>query len=155
MTAEIAAALTSLKAAAEIAKAMIGLHDAATIQAKIIELNREILSAQASALAANEAQSALLQRVGDLEKEIADMKAWETEREKYELKQVGERGAFAYTLKEQSGTSEPSHSLCPNCYEDGRKSILQPKLRSGLGEMLFCLRCRAEIHVKDVEFCVS
>ena len=72
-----------------------------------------------------------------------------TRLQKYELKQVGERGAFAYALKEQSGTPEPPHSLCPNCYHDGRKAILQPKVRSDLVEMLLCLKCGAEIHVKD------
>jgi hypothetical protein len=149
MMAELTAAFTSLKAASKIAQSLIGLHDTAIINGKVLELQREIMAAQQSALAANHAQSVLSDRVRDLEKEVADLKAWGVEREKYELKQVGQRGTFAYTLKEQSGISEPPHSLCANCYQDGRKSILQAKRRSDLSEILCCPKCATEIEVKD------
>lgn len=142
---EIAGALASLKAASEIAKAMIGLRDATAIQLKVIELNGEILSAQSSALSAQEAQSALLQRVGNLEKEIADLKAWDAEKERHELKEV-HPGSFAYALKPDSGSTEPPHSLCARCFNEGHKSILQ-KATHTMKDWLHCSRCKAEIIV--------
>jgi hypothetical protein len=147
MTGELAAAITSLKAAADIAKALVGLRDTAMIQSKVIELQGEIMSAQSGALAAQQAQSALLDRVRSLEKEVADLKAWDTEKEKYQLTQIG-LGVFAYALKDQAGASEPKHFLCPNCYEDGRKAILQKETRyPGMVDVLTCLRCGSEINM--------
>jgi hypothetical protein len=146
MMAELTAAFTSLKAASELAQALMGLHDTAAINAKSFELQREILSAQSSALAAQVAQSALLNRVGELEKELAELKAWDAEKEKYELTELG-RGTFAYASKRQTGAPEPKHSLCPNCYQDGRKSILQREKEIGFNELLRCLRCRGAITI--------
>lgn len=146
MTAELTAAITSLRAAADIAKAMIGLRDAALIQSKVIELQGEILSAQSSAFAAQETQSALLERVRNLEKEVADLEAWETEREKYELKEII-AGVFAFGLKENAGTSEPQHFLCSNCYQDRRKSILQAQKGRDLEPQLHCPKCQMTIVV--------
>jgi hypothetical protein len=118
----------------------------------LTELQREILSAQSSALAANESQMALLKRIDDLEKKLTDLKTWDAEKEKYELKGVG-RGALAYGLKEQAGASEPEHFLCPNCYHDSQKSILQRvTLDVGRVELLRCLRCKAEINLTGVEY---
>jgi hypothetical protein len=75
--AAIAGLVSSLKAAGEITKAMVGLRDATMIQSKVIELNGIILSAQSSALEANVAQFSLLDRVRQLEAEIAGLKAWD------------------------------------------------------------------------------
>jgi len=143
---EVAAGIASLKAAFEITKAMIRLRDVAAIQSKVIELQGEIVSAQEGALAAQEAQSALSKRVCELEKEVADLKAWDAEKEKYQLTKIT-RGVFAYALKEQAGTREPNHYICPNCYEDGHKAILQTEPRfPGFADVLVCLRCGCEIN---------
>ncbi len=145
MTAEIAAALTALKAASDITRALAGLRDAAIVQSKVIDLQQEILAAQASTLAVQEAQSALLQSVRDLEAEVAGLKAWHAEKQKYELTEV-HTGVFAYKLKPDNGTAEPSHSLCSRCFQDGHKSILQSASR-GSTKVLNCLRCNADIVV--------
>jgi hypothetical protein len=84
----IAEAVTSLKTASDIAKTLIGLHDSHAIQAKVVELNGIIISAQTSAIAAQSNQFTLLQRIGELEKEIANLEAWTAEKERYELKGV-------------------------------------------------------------------
>lgn len=119
----IAAATASLKVAGEIAVGLINLRADAEIQAKAIELNQKIIAAQHDVFAANAAQSALIQRIGDLEKEIAHIKAWEETKQRYKLISPW-NGAFVYALKAQCDTSEPPHWLCEKCYEDGRKSIL-------------------------------
>jgi hypothetical protein len=120
----IAGTVSALKGATDIAKAMIGLHDAQAVQAKVIELNGKILEAQSGALVANDERTALVQRVGELEKEVARLKAWEAEKERYELKELY-RGLFAYILKEGKEAGEPPHALCANCYQRGIKSFLQ------------------------------
>ena len=114
----------SLKAASDIAKAMIALRDAEAFQAKAIELNREIMSAQSSALAAYSDQAAMIERIGNLEKQIAELEAWEREKERYQLTDHG-GGTFTYGLKTGMEGSEPFHRICAHCYQQRRKSILQ------------------------------
>ena len=84
----------------DISKAMIGLRDAQAVQAKVIVLNTMILEAQGSALSANEERSALIDRIRKLETELAGLKAWEAEKQRYQLKDFG-GGTFAYELKQE------------------------------------------------------
>jgi hypothetical protein len=121
----IASLLTSLKAASDITQALVGLRDEQKIQEKVIELTRQILSVQSSALAAQSAQADLLGRVRQLEADLARAKAWDTEKQNYELKKVSHGGVFAYVRKPNTGGVELPHWLCADCYSQGRKSILQ------------------------------
>src|ERR1700731_4790349 len=93
----IAEAVTSLKTASEIAKTLIGLKETSAIQTKVVELNGIILSAQSSALAAQSNQFTLLQKVRDLEAQIADLKAWDAEKNRYELAEIAS-GIFTRRL---------------------------------------------------------
>lgn len=138
----IAGTASSLKAAGEIVQAMIGLRDASAFQTKAIELQRQILTAQQSALAAHSDQFALLQRVRELEEEVRRVKAWETEKERYSLAEVS-TGSFAYLVKPEARGAEPVHAICTNCYEHGRKSILQWVQGSYSAEFR-CPGCKAE-----------
>jgi len=104
--AAIAGVTSSLKAIGDIAKAMMGIRDGAMLQAKAVELNAIILSAQQHALEANNERFALLERVRELEKQNADLEAWNSEKQRYELKDVG-RGSFAYVAKESRLQLEP------------------------------------------------
>ncbi len=141
----IAEAVTSLKTASDIAKTLIGLRDTQAIQSKVAELNGIILSAQSSALAAQSNQFALLDRIRCLEKEIADLEAWDREKERYQLKDAG-NGSLAYILKENAGGAEPSHQICAACYQHARKSILQPRTKAS-EKLLFCPDCKTEIKI--------
>lgn len=122
--ATISGAVSSLQTAAQIAKSLIGLRDTAMIQGKVIELQSAILAAQSSALTAQSEQSTLIERIRELEKKIADLEAWETEKERYALREISP-GAIAYLVKASAQGSEPVHAICTNCYQHGRKSILQ------------------------------
>lgn len=120
----ISGAMSALKAAGETAKLIVASHDAGVIRQKVLELQTQILAAQSGALAAQSDQFTLLERVSDLEKQIADVKAWDTEKVRYELKAI-DAGAFVYSLKVGVSDAEIPHWICTNCYEDGKKSILQ------------------------------
>lgn len=122
--AAIAGTASALKAAYDLSKAAIGAHDAAAIRAKVSELQGEISSAIASAIAAQTDQLAMLKRVVDLEKEIADLEAWEAEKSRYELVRF-DPGILVYSLKPDDEKGEPPHYLCAACYTNGRKSFLQ------------------------------
>ena len=144
----IAGMLQSFRAITDLGKALLGMRDAALIREKVIELNGEILSAQASALATQADQLALLKRVGELEKEVTDLKAWDAEKQKYELSQIVP-GVFAYSLKKEAGIAGALHQICTHCYEDRRKSVLQREIRTpGRCVVLVCFTCGADLYIE-------
>jgi hypothetical protein len=104
-----------------------------------------LIEAQSSVLTAQEERTTLLQRVGDLEKQIAEMETWETEKQRYELKDAG-MGALAYTVKSGMEAGVPPHSICANCYENRQKSIL-----SG-SNVLVCHRCGSDIYASGARY---
>ena len=141
----IKGAVDGLKAARDIAKTAIGLRDAALLQDKVVELNDAIISAQSSALDAQAEQFTLVERVGDLEKEIARSKTWDTEKQRYSLVQFAP-GVVAYALKKSEARGEPGHALCANCYERGVKSILQSNGDPYIDDHAFeCSSCNTAI----------
>ena len=111
----LAGALSSLKAARDIAEAMIGLRDAAAFQGKMIEFQSKILDTQNKAFGAQEERSALIEKIGELEKQVTRLEAWEAEKKRYELKEVAAR-VFTYSLKQDAAGTEPSHWICAACY---------------------------------------
>ncbi len=143
--ATITAGLQSLKAAFDIGKALLNLSISAEVQDRIREMNEKILAAQESAIASRDYQSALLKQIGELEKQIADFKAWEAEAETYKLANVRTSNhpmgmAFAFAPKEGTNAGEPPHFICANCYQERHKSILQEQtLQPGLADALICL----------------
>src|SRR5215208_3622163 len=106
--AEISAGVTSIRAALDITKAMIGLRDAEAFRAKSIELQSVVLEAMEKAIEAREAQSSQLDRISALETEVTQLKDWSAEKQSYELKHIGE-GGVAYMLKPDKRGSEPPH----------------------------------------------
>jgi hypothetical protein len=146
----IAGTVSALKGAVDITKAMIGLRDAQLIQAKVIELNAKILEAQGSAFAANEERSALIEEIRTLKKEVTALKAWEAEKQRYQLSEVA-AGVFAYTLKQGMENGEPSHMLCANCYQNGEKGFLQATQELVARHRIHrCSKCRTEAQMGHV-----
>ena len=106
--AAIQGAVTGLKEAVNVAKALKELSTSAEISGKISELYNKVLAAQADAATAQTEQLTLIQRIRDLEEEIACIKAWEETKKRYSLIKPWD-WAFTYALKKQSDTTEPPH----------------------------------------------
>jgi hypothetical protein len=141
VVAEISAGVTSLRAALDITKAMVGLRDAEAFRAKSIELQGVVLEALDKAIDSREAYAAQSERIRALEAEVASLKAWDAEKQNYELKRIGE-GSVAYMLKPDERGTEPPHWLCPNCYSKGQKSFLNPTgANVGRGWIYKCGNC--------------
>jgi hypothetical protein len=139
--AEIAAAVTGIRSALEIAKAMVGLRDAEAFRSKSIELQGVILESYEKAIQAREAQAAQLERISALEAEVAQLKNWDAEKNDYELKEIG-FGSVGYMLKPDKRGTQPPHWLCPTCFAKGEKSFLQPTGKSpGNGWIWVCIGC--------------
>jgi Zn finger protein HypA/HybF involved in hydrogenase expression len=117
MVGELFAGIGAFKTMLDLAKRFKDINDATTRNAVAIELQEKILAAQ-------EQQTALVQRVSELEKEMARFETWEAEKKRYSLAQFVP-GTVAYILKRSEANGEPGHALCANCYDRGKKSVLQ------------------------------
>jgi hypothetical protein len=148
--AAIAGAIGSIKAAGEIANAMLKLHDAKAFQDKAIELNRIILSAQADAIAANAAQAELVAQIRQFEEEIARLKDWEADKKRYELTELSP-GVVALSTKESMRGGEPFHRICADCAANGKKFYLQQHIRSSHFDQFKCKGCGFEIGIDKGE----
>lgn len=146
----IAGAVSSLKLAHDMTKTLASIRDFTKLNETVIELQRVILAAQSDALAAQADQFSLLDRIRNLETEIARLKEWDAQKERYELTEVAAR-AFAYALKPDAAGSEPLHWICPTCYHAGKKSILQGRQMSYGGWTHDCPSCKLEIYSDEQE----
>lgn len=136
-------AISGLKSAADIAIGLSKLHTMTEVQGKAIELQQIILAAQSSALSAQSDQLALMECIRKLEKEIADVKAWETQKQRYKLVSPW-KGAVVQALKKSSGDCEPPHWICTRCYEEGTKGFLGNKEERGR-LVLECTHCKTQL----------
>ena len=135
--------ISGLKTASDIAKGFLELKSIADVQGKVIELQSAILSAQSNALAANSDQAAMIEQMRELKEEIARVKAWETQKQRYQLVSPWQ-GTVVYALKKQSCDSEPPHWICSHCYESGAKGFLNGK-EDSRSLLLVCARCKNQV----------
>jgi len=138
MVGEVFAGISGFKAMLDLTKSIKDMNDAAVRNTAVIELQGQILAAQ-------EQQAALAEQVGALKKEIARFETWETESQKYELKNFG-YGAFARVLKPEARGTAPPHWVCARCYGNRRVSVIQfGRLLQGQRNEWFCPECKTQI----------
>ena len=143
----VGGALSSFKTLTDIAQSFLQVRDTTLIQGKVVELQSAIIGAQNETMAIQAAQAPLLARVDKLEKEIVRFKDWEGEKQRYHLKELVV-GVLAYAMKSEAANSEPPHYICPNCYNQGKKSILQRTVPGSVRTLsLKCPDCRVELMI--------
>lgn len=123
---EIATALSSLKALADLAQGALKSRDDAKAQEAITGMQARLLDIYASAFEVAERNSSLQATVRSLESKIADLEAKLEEKARCQLTPLG-RGAFAYALFDQAtkAPQDPPVYFCQHCYDKGIKSILR------------------------------
>ncbi|HEX4106394.1 MAG TPA: hypothetical protein VHX92_09205 [Rhizomicrobium sp.] len=143
--AEIAEGLTGIKTALDILKGLKKSQATGGILTEIADLQTALIEVQQGIMAANQTHTADIDRIRELEKEVATLKAWGTEKERYELKQI-DAGYVAYMLKPSERGGDPPHWLCATCYSNGQKAFVQAQGRTkdGIHLMLECGTCGAK-----------
>jgi predicted nuclease with TOPRIM domain len=147
----IAQGLSALKAIKDIGEAMIGVRDAAAFRERQIEFQGKIIEAQDAIFSIQQERSSLIEKIGELEEEIANLKKWDTEKQHCKLVEVG-LGSFAYVITQEAQGSAPEYLICPACYEHGKKSIVQAMTQaaqhaSGRGDERTCPDCKTKVAV--------
>jgi hypothetical protein len=120
---EIAAALSGIKGALDLAKAAIDARDHAKAAEAIAHMTSLLLEANSSALAMSGEARALSAQLDAVTRELRHLQQRQNERDQYLLDQIA-RGRFAYRFR---GNAEgvPVHYLCQNCSDTGNKSVLR------------------------------
>ena len=151
----ISSAATGFKVAVDMAKGLQALNTSTEVRLKTSELLDAVLEARFKLLDASDTQSALLERIKDLEQQIAGFEDWNREKERYHLQAI-DRGAFAYMHKNAMDQSEPPIWLCQTCFERSHKSPLQFRAQDrgsgasggrGSHSRWGCNLCKAEVVV--------
>lgn len=137
--------MTTLAAAAESAKAALGMARAAAaaavdhqLKAKLIEVQQGILDVQMQLGDATAERLTLLQNVADLTRTVADLKAAKAALDGYALCEV-EQGKYLYKARPEAGHAV-AHYACPSCFDAGRISVLQSP-KTGSQQVIF--KCTA------------
>ena len=120
----VQAFVTSITAAASLARELTGVVADRAASEKLAEVNAKILEAQSFALATQADQLALSEQVRKLESELADMKHFREEKKNYDPKSI-DGMAYVYAYKDSADSSVPAHWLCSSCFDRDKKSTLQ------------------------------
>jgi rubredoxin len=147
MIAEIATGLSGIKTALDILKGAKDLKGVA-VATQIQGLQSALLDAQNGLFAASQAHAMDVERIRALEAEVRGFEEWDREKARYQLQAV-RPGSFAYALKPDASSSEPPHWLCPTCYQQRKKSLLQKgEFDAGsYGYLWACPSCKTAIKV--------
>lgn len=138
--------ISSLQFASKVLQAFRELSISLEVKTKVVELTEAILQAQTSALAAQSEQFAMVQRIRDLEEEVMRIKAWEEQKQRYQMVRPWSGvPALVYALKESCKGAEPAHWICAKCYDDGRRTVLQPRYDSRAYFYLLCPTCESQV----------
>ena len=143
---DVASALSTITALGELTKLIVSGKVDSEVKAKAAELNNSILSLQGTLFFLQSQNHELLESKHSLESKLVEISNWEKQASRYQLHELCS-GVFVYTLKEDENNSEPSHYICPNCYQERRKSILTCTGEHHDGTHYLCMNpaCKSKI----------
>ena len=125
----------------EAIKSVVTTEDA---KKRASELYEVIIAGQASALEESLKQRALLEQIEGLKNRVATYDTWNLEKSRYALAPAWP-GCVIRALKRVRSEDEPAHWICPDCYDDRKKSFLQDSMTVPKGSYervtLYCKRC--------------
>ena len=114
----------TLQALIESVRGLRTLQSESEVEVVRADLLKKIVEAQKAVMALHAAVAAVQQEVAELKEENARLRDWSEERERFALRAV-DTGAFVYVPRPFTQGPEPPHWLCPHCFANCRKSVLQ------------------------------
>ena len=138
---EITLAIKSIETAISLIKGFNNLKSKNEILTATIDLRNSIIEIQNNLLSVQSSYQSLLDSKNEIEKELVNLKNWETDKLNYTLKQIAPR-IYVYMIKELGQSPDNQYWLCPNCFDtEYRKSILQR--RYPYDSDMICNSCKA------------
>lgn len=108
------------------------------------EVNQQLLAAQEMAFRLNDRNTALLERVRELENQAREADDWKTEAEKYRTHEIAP-GVFLMATKKAMYDPEGSVKLCHRCFQSKKQSILQAQPDQERMVRLHCYECNSTL----------
>lgn len=153
-------AMAGLKGAIDITSALVKTNNIVDVNAKAIELQQIIIKLQQDIFSAQDSQRVANEEIISLKKEISDLKKVNADMERYKLCSPF-TGSAVYGISKDDASKEPAHYLCANCFQAGKKSVLNPKTNEKGFRDFVCSACRTMIstgyrgvnakYVEDIE----
>jgi len=140
MLAEISSLVASSKAAHDIAKGISSLKSEVDRNESVSKVLEVLISVQMQALSVNAIAQKLQEEKFELTQKVMEFKKWSETEAQYELKEIAP-GILIYAYKKGDDAIEPMHWLCPNCWHDKKKSILQRNYHDSNSGMYACKKC--------------
>jgi hypothetical protein len=134
--------LPTITQVAKAAGSIVQLVKDTETRQKIIELQTSILDLHDRVRQAQVEQDELVKVKDELERKLLEHQQWGAEAARYELRQLAD-GIFVYALKAEHKEGQPDHFLCPHCFEQKKRSILQHPVAGYANYM--CHACKFEI----------
>lgn len=138
--------IEGIKGSIAMVKGLKSAYDQHTITQAQTDVLEKLLALQMDALSLQEKHSALIHEKEELQKKVMEAQKWSETESQYELKQVVP-GRIVRSFKKTSESTDPPHWLCPNCWEDKKKSILQSYNWMGDSWRVSCPRCSFKMSV--------
>ena len=135
-----------LNAASDLAQGLMSLRDITKLGGVVVQLNAQIIAAQRGALTAQQNETEMAEKIGELKKEIVGFETWNEEKQRYEFKNaVG--NALVYMLKKDARGTEPPHWVCAHCYGNRQAEVLQYEgiIQGQRGHRWSCPSCKNSI----------
>jgi rubrerythrin len=144
------AALKSVKSIYDIAKEVRNSGDPEKLRVAAAQMFDLALSAREQTAALQEERNDALVANANLKQELSRMKSWEAEEGRYQLRAIYE-GSFAYALKTEANNGEPPHWLCPTCFQQRKKSVMQRGDYGGMAGYYYwnCPVCKTTMQVDE------
>ena len=136
------AAITAVGQAAKLIGTVVETSSDLKSKQAIAGLQNGILDLQAKVFAAQVKYQELADEKRETEQKLRALENWESEAARYRLTALVP-GILVYEMKPDQSRGEPSHYICPQCFERKRKSILHHP--SADDSNYFCHECRFNI----------
>jgi len=137
-------AMAGLKGAIDITSALVKTNNIVDVNAKAIELQQIIIKLQQDIFSAQDSQRLANEEIQSLKKEISELKNVGRDLTRYKLCSP-HFGCTVYGISKDDESNEPAHYLCSNCFQSGKKSILNPKINEKNFVDFVCPTCRASM----------
>jgi hypothetical protein len=130
-------------------RALLNAHDDIEWRSRVLDLQGVVNDLQAENFALQKTNADLQQRIRELEDANRQREAREHDQEDFPLRAVDD-GVYVRLGHARKDPGEPVHGLCPHCYDEERRSILEPRRRTLYRDdwpHLHCWRCRRDYPV--------
>jgi transcription initiation factor IIE alpha subunit len=139
---ELTMALSSVKAIAELTNLVLKAKVDNAVTAKAVESQTALIHLQSAVLSLQSEHEVLQREKNELREELNNLLAWNSEANKYHLIEICP-GVFVYASNDEN---QPRFWLCPHCFENRERSILQLDNKSIEGTDYLCPRCKTVLH---------